>query len=393
MPEKLKRVKEQVESLLVPIMEDRAPDSFGALGARLFLRTLAALFSGIVRLRLFLFNIRIRRPYEMGCQVISIGNLTVGGTGKTPVVETFARTLGDSGRKVAILSRGYKSEPLSRSERRRAYKKAGGKEPPRVVSDGTKVLLDSAQGGDEPYMLALNLPGVAVIVGADRVASGRYAIRELGCDTLILDDGFQYLRIQHRLDIVLVDATNPFGNRSLLPRGILRESIRNIRRAGFIFITKSSANGNEELIAELRKHNPTAEIVECRHAPKFVKNLLTNEEHPLEFLDGKKVTAVSGIAAPEGFEKQLGRLGAEVYYHKRFNDHHPYTTDEISNVIAIGRRRGGHDLLITTEKDAVRFPKIENPGLPLYYLRVEIEMLSGTHAFRNWINRICFNNI
>jgi tetraacyldisaccharide 4'-kinase len=240
-----------------------------------------------VQLRLWLYRHGILRPHLLGCQVISIGNLTVGGTGKTPIVEVFARTLQKSGRKVAILSRGYRKEEdpfLERLWKKLTFQHQA--TPPRVVSDGSRLLLDSSLSGDEPFMLATNLPEVSVIVDKDRVKAGQYAIQKLGCDTLILDDGFQYLTMKHRLDIVLVDRTNPFGNRRLLPRGILREPIRNIKRAGFIFITKSNGDGAAELKKTLRQYNPDAEICECRHSAKYVQDLYTKERKPLEFLQG-----------------------------------------------------------------------------------------------------------
>ena len=167
-----------------------------------------------MNVRLALYEHRILRSTTLGCQVISVGNLTVGGTGKTPVVEVFARALQENGRKVAILSRGYKKAELPFSVKLKNWLtfNTPTQQPPRIVSDGERLLLDSAMGGDEPYMLATNLPKVAVLVDKDRVKSGRYAIQKLGCDTLILDDGFQYLRLKHRVDIVLVDRTNPFDN-------------------------------------------------------------------------------------------------------------------------------------------------------------------------------------
>ncbi len=380
---------EDAEAYVLSVIEDRRRGRGAAL-LRGFLHFLSLLFTGAVQFRLRLFREGIIRPHTLGCQVISIGNLTVGGTGKTPVVEVFARHLQHSGRKVAILSRGYKKKEdpllvrllnmlLLRTEN----------EPPRVVSDGRRLLLDSAQSGDEPYMLASNLNDVVVIVDKDRVKAGRYAVRKFGCDTLILDDGFQYLRLKHRLDIVLVDRTNPFGNRRLLPGGILREPVRNIRRAGFIFITKSPAAGAPELKEQLRRLNPTAEIVECRHAPKHLQNLYTGEQQPLSFLNGKNVGALSGIASPKGFEETLVTLGAKLLYHKRYADHHRYSQQEILDVINRSAERGC-EIILTTEKDAVRFPMLERRDLPMFFLRVEIEMLTGSEAFNDWIDRICF---
>lgn len=380
---------EKAEAYLLGVIEDRRQGK-GAAVLRLFLRLLSGLFEGIVRFRLWLYRHGLLRPHELGCQVISIGNLTVGGTGKTPIVEVFARTLQKSGRKVAILSRGYKKkeDPFFRRLLKKLTFEHVASEP-RVVSDGKRLLLDSALSGDEPFMLATNLPEVAVIVDADRVKAGQYAIQKLGCDTLILDDGFQYLNLKHRFDIVLVDRTNPFGNRRLLPRGILREPVRSIRRAGFIFITKSNGDGAEELKRTLRQYNPDAEISECRHAAKYLQNVYTGERQHLSFLQDLPVAAVSGIASPKGFEDELVRRGARVMYHKRYADHHRYKQQEIIEVINKGLQREAR-AVVTTEKDAVRFPMLERRDLPVYFLRVEIEMLSGADEFHAWINRITF---
>jgi tetraacyldisaccharide 4'-kinase len=238
-------------------------------------------------------------------------------------------------------------------------------------------------------MLASNLPEVVVLVDKDRVKAGRYAVKKFGCDTLVLDDGFQYLKLQNRLDIVLVDYTNPFGYDRVLPRGLLREPRRNIRRAGFIFITKCPPEGAPELKAKLRELNPYAEISECRHNSKYLENLYTREQIDLQYLQGKKVAAVSGIAVPESFESGLRYLGAEIVHSAQYADHHRYTQQEIIETINHSVAAGA-ELILTTEKDAVRFPLIDRCDLPVLYLRVEVEMLSGSEAFNDWIDRICF---
>lgn len=352
---------------------------------RALLRGLSVIFYILVQLRLWLHKHRIIRARTLGCQVISVGNVTVGGTGKTPIVETFARSLTEKGRKVAILSRGYKSRKTPLWEK--ILKKE--ERLPRVVSDGERLLLNSDLAGDEPYMLASNLPEVAVLVDKDRVKAGKYAIRKLGCDTLVLDDGFQYLKVENRLDIVLVDYTNPFGYGNVLPRGLLREPARNIKRAGFIFITKCPPEGAPELKEKLREFNPTAEISECRHTSKYLQNVYTRERLDLHALRGKKVSAISGIAVPESFEKGLRNLGAEIVHNARYADHHRYTQQEIIETINQAVAAGA-EMILTTEKDAVRFPLVERCDIPVIYLRVEIEMLSGSDAFNDWINRICF---
>jgi tetraacyldisaccharide 4'-kinase len=378
------RPDERLEQRLLKVISKEVRGKRAAC-LRGFLKFLSWIFGVAVQLRLLLFRHRIIRASTLGCQVISVGNVTVGGTGKTPIVETFARSLQEKGRKVAILSRGYKSRKTPLWEK--ILKKE--ERLPRVVSDGERLLLNSDLSGDEPYMLASNLPDVVVLVDKDRVKSGKYAIKNFGCDTLVLDDGFQYLKLQHRLDIVLVDYTNPFGYNRVLPRGLLREPMRNLKRAGFIFITKCPPEGAPELKQKLRELNPHAEISECRHSTKYLENLYTRERVELRFLQGKKVAAVSGIAVPESFENALRNLGADIVHSARYADHHRYTQQEIIETINRSDEAGA-ELILTTEKDAVRFPLIDRCDLPVLYLRVEIEMLSGSDAFNDWIDRICF---
>ena len=382
--------RERWEIYILAVVSDRL-HGLGPNLLRFVLKALSRVYSFIMNVRLALFEHRILRSKTLGCQVISIGNLTVGGTGKTPVVEVFARALQQNGRKVAILSRGYKKAeaPISEKLVNRLTFRAPAQEPPRVVSDGNRLLLDSEMGGDEPYMLASNLPNVCVIVDKDRVKSGRYAIQKLGCDTLILDDGFQYLKLKHRVDIVLVDRTNPFDNGYVLPRGLLRESVRHLSRATFIFITKSAGDGSPELRRQIHALNDQAEIAECRHTPRHFQDVFTGARQPLDFLRGKKIAALSGIASPRGFEESLERLGGELVHRKRFADHHRYTQQEILDAINAARDRGA-EAIVTTEKDAVRLPLLERRDLPVYFLRVEIELLSGAEDFAALISRICF---
>jgi len=302
------------------------------------------------------------RPRALGCLVISVGNLTVGGTGKTPVVEKFARELKNQGRTVAILSRGYRSKPPPLSKRlldRLLFRRD--RTPPRIVSDGRSLLLDSETAGDEPYMLASNLKDVVVLVDKDRVKSGRYAIEKFGCDTLLLDDGFQYWKLAgRRRDIVLIDCQAPFGNEHLLPRGTLREPGSHLSRASTIFITKSDGN-TAALRARIARHNSSAGIIECIHAPLYFEDVFTGERHELALIKKRRVASFSGIAQPESFEKSLTGQGAELVYSKRFADHHRFTQQEVLNAINRGKKKQA-EMIITTQKDAVRFPRIDRRG-------------------------------
>ena len=378
---------ERLENQLVKIIQEKGADQNPTGGVRVLLavlKALSVLFAGIVALRYLLYRCGLKRRYPLGVQVISIGNVTAGGTGKTPVTEIFARTLAAEGRKVAILSRGYRRKEAPWWQR--VFTQVI--DPPLVVSDGKRVLLDSATGGDEPYMLASNLPGVAVVVDRDRVKAGRYAIKRLGCDTLILDDGFQYQKLKHSIEVVLVDATNPFGNGNMLPRGILREPARHLKRADIIFLTKCRGDVGA-VVEEVRQYNKTAEIVACRHAPKVLRDVWSREEFPLGWLEGKTVCTLSGIASPKGFENSLRHLGAKVVWCERYADHHRYDASEI--LYALNRTADmGSDALVTTEKDAVRFPRFETSPVRCLYLRIAIEILSGRESFDQIINRICF---
>src|SRR5512140_360899 len=246
---------ENLETFVLEVIFEQRPGKRAAL-ARSALFFLSKLFQVAVKTRRFLYNVRILRDSTLGVQVIAIGNLTVGGTGKTPVVEKFARELRDQGRNVAILSRGYRSKPTPAHQWfLNKLLLRNDTTPPRVVSDGKSLLLDSEMAGDEPYMLASNLKDVVVLVDKDRVKSGRYAIEKYACDTLLLDDGFQYWKLRgRRRDIVLVDCQQPFGNERLLPRGTLREPPSHLARADTIFITKSNGQ-TETLRAQIAKYN------------------------------------------------------------------------------------------------------------------------------------------
>ena len=352
------------------------------------LHALSYIFGFLVRLRLYLYKHRILRNRPLGCLVVVVGNITVGGTGKTPVVEKFARTLAERGRKVAILSRGYKSkkEPLFKALWRKLTHQE--EDPPKVVSDGKTILLDSEVAGDEPFMLACNLPGVVVLCDKNRVKAGSFAIRRFGCDTLILDDGFQYLPLKGRLNLLLIDKTNPFGNQYMLPRGILREPIKHIARASYIFLTKSDGTRDEALLELIREHNPKAEIIECAHQPQYLEAVDGGDRQSLDRLQGARIAAFSGIASPESFENMLRSYGAEIHYNRRFLDHHRFTRSEIKHLYKKAHE-ANLDMIVTTEKDAVRLFKDIKSELPVYFLRLEINILSGEEDFEAAAARIC----
>lgn len=383
----------QLEEFAVDVVYERRRGK-RALALRILLRSLSLIFSGLVHLRFYLYRNRILKDQPLGCLVVVVGNLTVGGTGKTPVVEKFARSLHNRGRKVAILSRGYKSKDQVKDSflKRLVRTYVTGKDapPPKVVSDGEQVLLDSEVAGDEPYMLAKNLPGVVVLVDKDRVKSGHYAIRHFGCDTLILDDGMQYLPLKGRLNLLLVDKTNPFGNCHLLPRGILREPVRHLRRASYVFLTKSDGRPDIELESLIQKHNPGVDVIECAHKPQYLQQVNGPAKLHLDELRQKRIGAFSGIAVPESFEGFLRNFGANLLYTRRFLDHHRFDVNELEEIFEEAKY-AQLDFIVTTEKDAVRIPESMSCPIPLYYLRLEIEILRGADDFDEAVSKICFS--
>jgi tetraacyldisaccharide 4'-kinase len=389
MRQKFRAWAEALETFILEVIfEDRR--DWKANLTRGFLFGGSKLFTVAVKIRRLLYNWRILRDRTLGVQVIAIGNLTVGGTGKTPVVEKFARELRDAGRNVAILSRGYRSKPVPvHTKLLNKILLREDQTPPRIVSDGKSLLLDSETAGDEPYMLASNLKDVVVLVDKDRVKSGRYAIEKFGCDTLLLDDGFQYWDLRgRRHDVVLIDRQQPFGNEHMLPRGTLREPPSHLARAHTIFITKSDGK-TAELRERIAKLNSTAAVIECIHQPLYFEDVFTGERKGLDLLAGKKVASLSGIAQPESFEQSLVKLGGSLVYSKRFADHHRFTQQEILNTINRAVKRQA-DIILTTQKDAVRFPKIDRRDLPFYFMRVEIKIVNGANDFQDCVRKICF---
>jgi len=384
----MRRLIENLEIFAIEVILGKRK-GFRADCFRAFLSCLAWVYRFVTQARLALYRRRYFRSYAMGCTVVSVGNLTVGGTGKTPVVEMLARMLQQRGRRVAILSRGYKSVPKPFLVRlwQKVTKRGQGFKP-RIVSDGLALLLDSRLAGDEPFMLAKNLRDVVVLVHRDRVKSGYYAVSRFGSDTLILDDGYQYVRMGRNIEIALVDRTAPFGSGHLLPRGTLREIPSNLARATHIFLTKCDTDSDySELITQLRRVNCTAPVIECTHHAVALYNIHTAEVVPLEYLKGRKIGALCGIAVPESFHSALKARGATIVLKKDYTDHHRYSVREIEHFIHRCSRREV-DAILTTEKDAVRIPRIATPEIPIYYMRVEIQVLRGHEQLEELVDTI-----
>jgi len=303
-----------------------------------------------VRLRNGMYERGWKQRHKAPVPVVSVGNLTVGGTGKTPCVEHVARFYRGRDRRVAILSRGY----------------------------------GSAQGrNDEAMVLEENLPDVPHLQGPDRVALAATAVGELESEVLILDDGFQHRRLARDLDVVLLDATDPWGHGHLLPRGLLREPPSSLRRAGIVVLTRCDQVGAAErtrlraAVAELAPHAPVAETT---HRPVDLSNG-TAAVAPLERLCGRPVAAFCGIGNPEAFRRTLHDLGAAIVAFRTFPDHHAYARADVDDLRAWARRQAMDCVVVTTQKDLVKLRLTDLAGRELWALRVQLHVEAGQDEF------------
>ncbi len=301
------------------------------------------------------------RVADPGVPVISIGNLTMGGTGKTPMTQHFARLLRDSGFRPAVISRGY-----------------GGatREPVNVVSDGTRVLLDARTVGDEPRLLAETLPGVMVLTGVIRRLPAQRAV-EMGADVLLLDDGFQHMAVARALDLVLFNADNLAGNSRVFPGGELREPVSALHRC-HCFVLTGSDEGNRERAGRfaelLEKRFPGRPVFFTGYRPAAVVELADDgrvRESRGTDLTGERCFAFCGIARPESFSRTLEEMGIEPVEFRGLPDHHGYRRQEVNRLLARADRAGA-TALVTTEKDLVKLASFELP-LPLYGIRMAVE--------------------
>ena len=347
-------------------------DDYKAKVVRILLNLLAFIYRGLLKLRVLVYKLGIKKSKDLCSKVISIGNITVGGTGKTPLVKFLATEFKENNLKSVILTRGYKSD---------------NKDALTVVSDGQEVLVDANQAGDEAYLLARHLEDVPVIAGKQRSLTGDYACRKFEPDFIILDDGFQHWQLNRDYDIVVIDGTNPFSNGALLPAGLLREPIISLKRAHAFVITKTDQiTGKKvaEIKQEIRDYNSDAVIITTRHRPGYLRDIGCSKHEKIELKD-KRVVAVSGIGNPESFTETLTSLEAEVVKHFKFADHYQYDTDDIMEIYTTATTED-IDMIITTEKDAVSietadFSEIVKGELPFKVLGIEIEILDSRAKF------------
>ena len=348
--------------------EDEAIRRFSPTGALLYLASLP--YRLIVSLRNYLYDRQILKSVKLARPVISIGNITVGGTGKTPCVIAVAQMLILSGRRPAVLSRGY-----------------GGKnpQPVNVVSDGRAVLLDAKEAGDEPLLIARMLPGVPVLTGARRSLTGRAAIERFGAEVLVCDDAFQHRQIRRDINIVLLDAQRPFGNGHLLPRGGLRESVSALRRADCIILTRDEHT--QPLHPEIaRIAGADIPVFRAVHRLQEIVTPSDNRHLAPDALAGKKVCAFCGIARPESFRSILEETEADILSFIDFPDHHPYTRSDLDALKDTFEPLAA-DFWLTTEKDAVRLAAYPDFFRLIAVVRVEMRIMPAQPSFEEFIIR------
>jgi tetraacyldisaccharide 4'-kinase len=330
------------------------------------LEVFSFLYGAGVRLRLRAYRRGIFKRKSLPGFVVSIGNLTVGGTGKTPAAIMLARWAFKEGFRVALLSRGYGGR----------YKKGI-----LEVSDGNSIKADPRDAGDEPYLLAKKLSGIPVVISEKRYDAGIFAHEKFGCNFFILDDGFQHLELRRELDLVLIDAERPFGNGHLLPRGPLREPVDQLARADACIITRCGMQGSgDNVLKFLENETPAIPFFYANHLPKMIDFPFLDEIHEPGILDGKKVVAFAGIARPEVFKDTLAEMGAEIVYFKGFKDHYLFKRDEIQKLIHIKEKLDAR-YLITTEKDWVRIASVAPAYHDMAYLCIEFKLLLDRDNF------------
>jgi len=334
------------------------------------------IIASLVKFLLFIFSIiyglAIRclmkalgfNQYHADCKVISVGNITLGGTGKTPLVEYIAGYLKQQGHKVAIVTRGYKRKTTQHTIRNTQYENMG----------------------DEPYMLMKNLKNVPVIVDADRKRGIKKAVCDYNADTVVLDDGFQQWKIKKDLEVVAIDAVNPFGNRQMIPRGPLRQPLSSLKKADVFILTKTNIKPDVSGIENFLRHvNPRAEIIKSIHKPEgFYKFGQEMDFLNMETFRGLNVALVSGIAQPESFENLVGSLGLRIGARFRFSDHHDYSKADWEKIVNDSKNKN-INAIITTQKDAVRLSFMPRAilQLPVFILRIKLEIVGDEERLHN----------
>ena len=330
-------------------------------------------YRGLLGAREWLYGRGVLKSRALPCRVVSIGNLTVGGTGKTPAVEVAVQSLASLGHRPAVVSRGY-----GRSTR-----------GVQVVADAASIRLDPEESGDEPFLLARRLPGIPVVVGSNRHDAALVAIERFGVTAIVLDDGFQHRTLKKDLEIVMARAHRPWGNGHLLPAGPLREPLGALARADLIVATGALELGDaREVVDAVEEHAPRVPVVTATLAPAECWEAGRMRAVRITELAGKRLAAFAGIAAPSAFAETLRASGVMVEEMSAFADHHWYSPDDLARLDTRAAELAV-EALITTEKDWVRLRRLRLPRRPLYVLSVRLVVQTGEAAWRQAFRRAC----
>ena len=345
-------------------------------GPRLATGALTALSGGYLvglRAHRFLYDAGLVRTGRLPCPVVSIGNVTVGGSGKTPLVERAVAALAELGATPAVVSRGY-------GRRSRGVQ---------VVADRAAVRLDPMTAGDEPVLLATRLPGVPVVVGENRFEAGRVAVERLGASVVVLDDGFQNRTVAKDLEVVVVNGQAPWGNGRIFPRGPLREPLAALRRADLVVVTNPrGAETPAEVAGALRRHGAAAPITVARYEAVEARRPADARGAPPGTLRGRRLWAFAGLGSPAGFFATAAELGVDVAGTTSYPDHHWYAPDALGALVRRARAAGAEGLL-TTEKDWMRLRHLPAPTLPLWVLIVRLTFSANEAAWTDALRRVC----
>ena len=355
------------------------------ISAAPILYLMSLVYGGLQKIRATCYRHQIIKSKRLPCKVISVGNITVGGTGKTPLTIYLAQRLQHFGYTVSVISRGYKGR----------LEKTGG-----IVSDGKQTMLTAEQSGDEPYMLAAQLQDIPVIVGQNRFKSGMLAADRYGPDVVILDDAFQHMRLARDINLVLLDSDQPFGNFHLLPRGILREPIAALGRADAFILTRSQKTPNAMKPAVADRLKPLLSVrplFTSRHIPYCCRIIRGHRQrcpamnnlsgaNDLSFLKNRKVFAFSGIARNDDFRSTIEKLECEVSGFFEFADHYTYSEIERSSIVNAAQNSKA-ELLITTDKDYARMGCSGHWGLDLVVIGVKISLGDDENQFDDFIKQ------
>jgi tetraacyldisaccharide 4'-kinase len=325
------------------------------------LSALSVGYRAALALREMAYRLRVFQTGRLGCPVISVGNITLGGSGKTPVAELAARTMRELGAQPAVVSRGY-----GRSTR-----------GAHVVADRDGIRLDARAAGDEPRMLAERLPGIPVVVGENRLVAGGLAVEQCGATALVLDDGFQHRSLVKDLEIVVVNGRTPWGNGRLFPRGMLREPLSALGRAHLVIVTNPPSAADVEAVAgQVRRHNAHAPVLTVSYEVLEARELDSGRRLGPDQLRGRRLLAFAGLGTPQGFADTLHAIGVRAPGLIEFPDHHWFVVDDLAS-LARQSMAVGADGLITTEKDAVRLRGLPLPDVPLWVLSVGLRLTTG----------------